>query len=119
VAGLMGYNPYGMATSREQWTRERLIADNLSWPAWIVWAMKRYLRYMILISGTVWLVTMPLVMARFHLFTLYTVAINTLPQLRSRSVGHIICTSGMGTAPWRVTSFLKRTSPSCHMMPPR
>ena len=80
VAGLMWFAPGWMASAAEQ-TLERLIAENLTWPARISWAARRSLRHFTLVSATIWLLTMPLVMARFHLCTPAAVVLNTLVWL--------------------------------------
>ena len=77
VAGLMWFAP-NWILSGEEHTLERLIVANLSWPARIVGTAKRSLRHFALVGATIWLLTMPLVMARFHLCTPAAVVLNTL-----------------------------------------
>ena len=48
---------------------ERLIERNLPWHARIRWVVAAQRRHLTLVSLTIWLLTMPLVMARFHLCT--------------------------------------------------
>jgi competence protein ComEC len=58
-----------------------LIAENLDWREWLRWTIARSSRYLVFVSGAVWAITMPLVMARFHLFTPIAVVLNTLAWL--------------------------------------
>ena len=60
---------------------ERLIVENLDWPEWLGWVVMRSLRHLTLISVTIWLLTMPLVMARFHLCTPIATVLNTVAWL--------------------------------------
>lgn len=78
VAGLMWFAPRWMQTSGERKTIDRLIYDNLGWLARRRWAAWQGMRHLILVSATIWLLTMPLVMARFHLCTPVAVLLNTL-----------------------------------------
>jgi competence protein ComEC len=80
VAGLMWFAPGWIASGGQQ-TLDRLIAENLSWPERILWAARRSLRHFTLISATIWALTMPLVMARFHLCTPAAVVLNPLVWL--------------------------------------
>ena len=42
------------------------------------WAVVRSVRHLTLVSATIWLLTMPLVMARFHLCTPIAVIVNSV-----------------------------------------
>jgi competence protein ComEC len=95
VAGLMWFAPY--------WTNERddplarLIARNLPWHERMRWAVGRTIRQLMLVSLTIWLLTMPLVMARFHLCTPVAVLLNTvawLPMACSLLSGFALVTLG-------------------------
>ena len=77
VAGLMALAPGWIHSSREQDPVERLLAANRSWAARLTWALGRSLRHITLVSATIWLLTLPLVMARFHLFNPIGVLLNT------------------------------------------
>ncbi len=47
----------------------------------MIWLPVRSLRHLTLVSGAIWLLTMPLVMARFHIFNPIAVVLNTLVWL--------------------------------------
>lgn len=81
VAGLMLLAPFWMHTSHEHDPIERLLAENRSWPARWSRALGRTCWRLTLVSAAIWLTTLPLVMARFHLFTPVTVLINTMVLL--------------------------------------
>jgi competence protein ComEC len=78
VAGLMWFAPRWWAPAGGQDPLERMIAKSRGWPARMLWAVGRSVRHLTLVSATIWLLTMPLVMARFHLFTPIAVPLNTL-----------------------------------------
>lgn len=78
VAGLMWFAPRWIYPSHDPDPLERMIAENRGWAAWIAWGLRKSVRRLTLIGGLIWLLTMPLVMARFHLFTLIAVPLNTL-----------------------------------------
>ena len=67
VAGILWFAPYWRASPPDP--LERLVAASRPWPARLVRAWGRSLRHLTLISAVIWLLTMPLVMARFHLLT--------------------------------------------------
>ncbi|MGD0899940.1 MAG: ComEC/Rec2 family competence protein [Thermoguttaceae bacterium] len=77
VGGLMALAPVWFGTSREQDPIARLVAANRGWSAKVLWAAMRGLRHLTLVSLTIWLVTVPLVMARFHLVSPVAVLLNT------------------------------------------
>jgi competence protein ComEC len=81
VAGLMWFAPRWMTTDRDRRTLERLIAANLAWPSRMFWAVRRSVWHLMLVSLTIWLLTMPLVMARFHLCTPIAVLLNIVAWL--------------------------------------
>lgn len=78
VAGLMVLVPAWQYTSREQDPLDRLIADSRGRPARAAWWVGRaYFRWM-QVSLVIWLITFPLAMARFHLFSPVAVLMNVL-----------------------------------------
>ncbi len=81
VAGIMWFAPQWFNTARPKATLERLIAENLTWRAWILWGVTRSMRHLVLISLAIWLLTIPLVMARFHLCTPAAIVLNTIVWL--------------------------------------
>ncbi len=78
VAGLMYFGPRWILSTREQDPLDRMIAQSRGWPARMLWTVGRGVRRLTLASATIWLLTMPLVMARFHLFSPIAVPLNTL-----------------------------------------
>ena len=78
VAGLMYFGPRWILSTREQDPLDRLIAQSRGRPARMLWAVGRGARHLTLVSATIWLLTMPLVMARFHIFAPVAVLLNTL-----------------------------------------
>jgi competence protein ComEC len=81
VAGLMWFGPRWFHSTHEQDPLQRLLSRNRWWLARVLWAMGRSLRYVTLVSAMIWLLTMPLVMARFHLLTPIAVLVNGLVWL--------------------------------------
>jgi len=78
VAGLMFFAPRWFVTGSEQDVIDRLLAkqQTLAWRiGWMFW---RSLRRLTLVGAMMWVLTLPLVMARFHLFTPAAVVLNTL-----------------------------------------
>ncbi len=57
---------------------ERLLAKGRRWPGLRAVWLERVIRHLVLISFTIWGVTLPLVMARFHLLTPVAPVLNTL-----------------------------------------
>jgi competence protein ComEC len=55
-----------------------MIAESRSWPARGFWFCGRTVRSLVLVSAVIWLLTLPLVMARFHLLTPTAIVLNTL-----------------------------------------
>lgn len=78
VAGLMYFGPRWIYPTRDPGPLKRMIAENRGWLPWMVWAFGKGARRLTLVSGMIWLLTMPLVMARFHLLTPVAVLLNTL-----------------------------------------
>jgi competence protein ComEC len=97
VAGIMWFAPHWIGTDRDKATLDRLIAQNLTWPAWVFWGTTRSVRHLTLISATIWLLTMPLVMARFHLCTPVAIVLNSLvwlPMAGGLVAGAILLVTG-------------------------
>ncbi len=78
VAGLMYFAPRWIYSTSEQVPLKRMIGASRGWPARMLWALGRGVRHLTLVSATIWLLTMPLVMARFHLLTPIAVPLNTV-----------------------------------------
>lgn len=78
VAGLMWFGPRWLAPLGGQDPLDRMIAESREWPVRMLWAVGRSVRHLTLVSATIWLLTMPLVMARFNLLTPVAVVLNTL-----------------------------------------
>jgi competence protein ComEC len=76
VAGIIWFAPNWRAGPPDP--LQRLIAAGRPWPARLVSASVRSLRHLALVSATIWLLTMPLVMARFHLLTPLAILLNTV-----------------------------------------
>jgi len=56
---------------------EKLLEHERPWSIRLLWLVGRGLRHLTLVSGTIWLLTLPLVMARFNIFNPIAVIINT------------------------------------------
>jgi competence protein ComEC len=78
VAGLVWLGPRFLRSAARQDPLERLIWANLGRLPRTMRQFGLYIRNMAVCSLIIWLVTMPLVMARFHLFTPVSVLANTL-----------------------------------------
>jgi len=78
VAGLMWFAPDWLGLASGQGTLDRLLLQSRPWPLRTLWVFWRGARYLMLASVMIWLVTLPLVMARFHVFTPVGVVLNTL-----------------------------------------
>jgi len=78
VAGLMGIVPqwFGMATQQD--ALERLVQESQGWLAWGLRALGRGVWRLTLVSLVIWFLTLPLVMARFHLLQPASLVLNTL-----------------------------------------
>jgi len=79
VAGLMWFAPHWLVT--DEGPLKRLIVQNAGWLQRRRWAVGHRLRSLALVSATIWLLAMPLVMARFHLFNPVAVLLNTVAWL--------------------------------------
>jgi competence protein ComEC len=59
----------------------KLLEQERPWTMRGLWYAARVLRHLTLVSGAIWLLTMPLVMARFHIFNPVSVVLNTVVWL--------------------------------------
>jgi competence protein ComEC len=78
VAGLIMYRPLGHRDGQESDRLQQLIDESQGWLSWALKAFWRGVWQMTLVSAAIWLLTLPLVMARFHLFQLAALVLNTL-----------------------------------------
>ncbi len=95
----MWFGPRWMASSDDP--LERLLRRNRPWPARILWGIGRIARHLALVSLTIWLLAMPLVMARFHLCTPVAILLNAvvwLPMAAGLVSGAVLLVLG-GIAP--------------------
>ncbi len=77
VAGLMWVVPRWMASHRDP--LEPMIVRNLPWHEWVGrWVIWRSVRYTLFVSATIFALSTPLVMARFHLCTPAAIVLNAL-----------------------------------------
>jgi competence protein ComEC len=78
VAGLMWLSPawFGGRSGLPGW--QGLVAKSRGWFLRGLWAFWWTARHLTLVSATIWLLTLPLVMARFHLFTPAALLLNTV-----------------------------------------
>jgi competence protein ComEC len=60
---------------------QRLLDQERPWPLRLLWLGARAVRHLTLVSGAIWLLTLPLVMAQFHIFNPVAIVINTLVWL--------------------------------------
>jgi competence protein ComEC len=56
----------------------KLLEQERPWTVRGLWYVARVVRHLTLVSGAIWLLTIPLVMSRFHIFNPISVALNTL-----------------------------------------
>ena len=68
VTGLMWFAPGWFATDPERDRLYRLLAEGRGWLSRTAWAWWRSLRLLTLIGVLMWLLTLPLVTAQFHVF---------------------------------------------------
>ena len=78
VAGIMWFAPGWFGSTKEQDQLDWLVDANREWHDRAVLAMWRSVRHLTLISATIWFLTLPLVMARFHVCTPVSVLLNTV-----------------------------------------
>ncbi|MBN1908617.1 MAG: ComEC/Rec2 family competence protein [Pirellulales bacterium] len=78
VAALMWFGPRWLATQCASDPVERLIERSLSWSERLFREVWQSMRHLTLVSALIWLITLPLIMARFNLFTPAAVVLNTV-----------------------------------------
>ena len=101
VGGLVWFAPWWMYSTKTRDPLRKLIRENESWLKRAVWAIGRSLRHLTLVSFLIGLLTMPLVMARFHLFAPVAILLNTLVWVPT-SVGLVagFATLVLGSLAW-------------------
>jgi competence protein ComEC len=78
VAGLVWFALAWWDKANQENQLERLIAENLGWLAGTARHLRRSLWSLLLMGAMIWLVSLPLVMARFHLFSPVALLLNPL-----------------------------------------
>ena len=78
VGALIWFAPWWTGPTHEPDRLQRLIDENRSWPSWTVLVVGRFFRRMIVASAVISLVTLPLVMARFHIFAPIGILMNAV-----------------------------------------
>jgi len=78
VAGLMWFAPHWSAMGSREDVIHRLLREQQTWASRIAWICWRAVRRLTLVGAVMWLLTLPLVMARFHVFTPAGVVLNTV-----------------------------------------
>lgn len=80
----------------------KLLAQQRPWGMRTLWVVARFARHLTLVSGAIWLLTMPLVMARFHIFNPIAIVLNTvvwLPMALALGSGLGVLLCGMTPGP--------------------
>lgn len=75
---LASVSPTSWPASHAQAALKRLLWESRPWPVRILWSTGRWAAGLVLVSAAIWLATMPLVMARFHILSLYSVSLNAV-----------------------------------------
>ncbi|NUQ60884.1 MAG: ComEC/Rec2 family competence protein [Pirellulales bacterium] len=78
VAGMMWFAPHWMESRREADPLDRLIEQSRSWPVRIARRLVRMSGELVLVSAAIWLLTLPLVAARFHLVSPVALLLNVV-----------------------------------------
>lgn len=78
VVGVVYVAPQWFGATERNASLERLIQESRGWGAWALRNTWRNLRDVTVASAVIWSLTLPLVMARFHLFNPVAVALTTL-----------------------------------------
>ena len=78
VAGLMFWAHHWIFTRGRKDVLDKLIEENSLWVQRFYWTGKRTFRRLLLVGLMLWLLNMPLVMARFHLCSPAAVLLNTV-----------------------------------------
>ena len=77
VAGIMWFAPRWAGWRAEKDLLDRMVMGSRPWPARTARLVWRGARHLTVVSATIWLLALPLLMARFHLFTPVAVPLNT------------------------------------------
>ena len=81
VAGLIWIapqRPHWNDEEKAERTLERLVMENLGWLPWMMQKLKRSVIGLALAGGILWMLTLPLVMARFHIFSPVALGLNVI-----------------------------------------
>ncbi|MBU4400373.1 MAG: ComEC/Rec2 family competence protein, partial [Planctomycetes bacterium] len=84
VAGLIWFAPQRPHWNdeddkeKEKRTLEWLVMKNQGWLSWLIQKLKRSVIGLVLAGGLLWFLTLPLVMARFHIFSPVALVLNVL-----------------------------------------
>jgi len=78
VAGLMWFAPGWLGTTSARARFDRMLLASRPWPWRMLWMFWRSVRHLTLVSALIWLLTLPLTMARFHLLAPAAVVLNTI-----------------------------------------
>jgi len=78
VMGLIWFSSYGFPMDPMQRALDRLVAASRPWPSRVAMHARDWLLHLTLLGGVIWLLTLPLVMARFHLVSSVALVLNTL-----------------------------------------
>jgi competence protein ComEC len=81
VAGLVWFAPLWLRSDLPQDPLDRLIAENRGWGSRVLRFVGRYFWRLTTVSLVIWLLTAPLVMARFHLSNPVAIVLNPLVWL--------------------------------------
>jgi len=101
AAGLVAFAPWWTYSTGTRDPLKRLIRENQPWPTRAIGATGRYLGRLTLVSAAIGLLTLPLVMARFHLLSPVALVLNPLVSV-PMSVGLIagFATLVLGSLAW-------------------
>jgi competence protein ComEC len=78
VAGILWYAPLWSDSMRPKDPLDRLLLESRRWPSRLTWRFPRGVRNVAVLSAVVWLLTLPLVTARFHVVALTAIALSVL-----------------------------------------
>jgi len=78
VVGLMVCSPRWFGSEKSEDRLEQLIQESQGWTARCLRGAGRFVGRLTLVGGVIWALTLPLVMARFHLFQPGALVLNTL-----------------------------------------
>lgn len=97
VAGLIWFAPGWFGSESDPDSLDQMLLQSRPWPSRIAWTVWGSVRRLTLVSAWIWLLTMPLVMAQFHLFTPVAVVLNTVvwvPMALALVSGFAVLVSG-------------------------